>query len=829
MKIEVPELSLVVLIGTSGTRKSTFASRHFKPTEVLSSDHFRGLLADDPDDHGATGDAFETLHYVTAKRLAAGRFTVVDATDLQLESKKLVVLARQYHCRPVAIVFAHAVENQHREPQRSLEALKHDGFRHVFVLEGPEAADAAELVRVPLRNNLKSDAGPFDIIGDVHGCLDELCELLNRLGYRVSGLPDAPTARPPSGRRAVFLGDLVDRGPEIVGVLKLVMAMVRAGHALCLPGNHEIKLMRKLRGRDVRITHGLAQTLEQFTGQPSSFAHEVCEFFDSLVSHYVFDEGNLVVAHAGLTAELQGRASAKVRRFCLYGETTGEIDDFGLRVQSDWTLDYRGKAHVVYGHAPVPVAEWQNRTICIDTGCVFGGSLTALRWPERELVQVKAKRTYYEPAKPFSGEQDSAPSGAPLKGDELLDIKDVLGKRIVTTRFHVKVTVREENARAALELMSRFAVAPNWLVYLPPTMAPSETAAEGPLLEHPREAFAYYQRHGVAEVICEEKHKGCRVVLVVCRDRDAAVRRFGSESDRLGVIVTRTGRPCFPRGELERALVERVRRALSAARFWERLSTDWVCLDAELLPWSARAREPLCQQYAATGAAAAQSLRASVAALELAKAGIERTRLLASLKSREQCIALFVAAYRRYCWPVDELAGLRLAPFHVLASERKVHSDQTHLWHMQTLAELCRQDPELFSSTPYRIVKVLDRSSQDAAIAWWTELTQTGSEGMVVKPTQWVVQGEHGLVQPAIKCRGPESLRMIYGPEYDEEANLERLRKRRLSMKRALATREFALGLEALHRFVEREPLYRVHECVFGVLALESEPVDPRL
>jgi protein phosphatase len=405
----------------------------------------------------------------------------------------------------------------------------------------------------------------------------------------------------------------------------------------------------------------------------------------------------------------------------------------------------------------------------------------------------------------------------------------VLGKRIVTTRHHGKVVVREENARAALEVMSRFAVAPNWLVYLPPTMSPSETCAEGPLLEHPREAFAYYQRHGVPEVICEEKHMGSRAVLVVCKDGEAASRRFRSAGDRLGVVVTRTGRPFFSRSEVERALLERVRQALSAAKFWERLGTDWVCLDAELMPWSAKALELLRDQYAATGAAASLSLRASILALEQAKGGIEKAQLLASLEASEERLLRYVEAYRRYCWPVEGLLGLRLAPFHLLASERKVYIDETHLWHMQTLAELCRQDPELFMSTPYRTVKVTDVSSQEAAIAWWAELTQAGGEGMVVKPMHWIVQGKQGLVQPAIKCRGPEYLRIIYGPEYDAEANIGRLRARGLAVKRALAMREFALGLEAIHRFVEHEPLYRVHECVFGVLALESEPVDPRL
>jgi protein phosphatase len=857
MNIEIPELSLVVLIGTTGSGKSTFARKHFKSTEVLSSDYCRGLVSDDETEQSATTDAFDILRYIAAKRLAAGRLTVVDATNVQLDARKpFIALAREYHCLPVAIVLdvppkvaharnqsrldrafgEHVVLGQARELRRSLKNLRREGFSHVFMLDGVEAIDAATVSRAPLWNNKKHETGPFDIIGDVHGCSAELCELLERLGYRISGLPDAPRVEPPSGRRAVFVGDLVDRGPGITGVLKLVMSMVETGAAFCVTGNHEHKLLRKLRGKDVRVTHGLAQTLEQLALEPPEFSVKVAEFIDSLISHYVFDDGQLVVAHAGLPAQLHGRGSGKVREFCLYGETTGETDEFGLPVRYNWAAEYRGKAMVVYGHTPVPEVEWQNRTICIDTGCVYGGSLTALRYPEREVVQVKAKETYYESVKPFLVGPAIAATIEERAYDDLLDAKDVLGKRVVATRIHGNVTVREENAHAALEVMSRFAVAPNWLVYLPPTMSPSETVASGPLLEHPREAFGYYQRQGVAEVVCEEKHMGSRAVVVVCRDAGAARRRFHATEDRLGVVVTRTGRPFFANPKLEASFLERLQRALGAAGFWERFESDWFCLDAELMPWSLKARELLRDQYAATGVAARTSLASAISVLErthLHAASQESTdaiaRLTDTLRAREQRVQRYTDAYRRYCWQVDELAGVRLAPFHLLASEGKVHTDQTHVWHMVTLAELCRCDPELLLATPFRRVDLGDAASQESAIAWWSELTEAGGEGAVVKPLQWIVKGKRGLVQPAVKCRGAEYLRLIYGPEYDAPEHIERLRARGLSTKRALASREFALGLEGLHRFVEREPLYRVHECVFGVLALESEPVDPRL
>jgi protein phosphatase len=212
---------------------------------------------------------------------------------------------------------------------------------------------------------------------------------------------DGSTATPPPGRRALFLGDLVDRGPAIPAVLRLVMGMVADGTALCIPGNHEVKLLRALNGKNVTKTHGLAQSLEQLAAEPPEFSQEVAKFIDALVGHYVLDEGRLVVAHAGLPEKLQGRASGQVRAVALYGDTSGETDDYGLPVRYPWAEEYRGQAMVVYGHTPVPEAVWVNKTICIDTGCVFGGRLTALRYPERELVSVPAHEVYYEPVRPL--------------------------------------------------------------------------------------------------------------------------------------------------------------------------------------------------------------------------------------------------------------------------------------------------------------------------------------------------------------------------------------------------------------------------------------------
>ncbi|MCT9009427.1 polynucleotide kinase-phosphatase [Streptomyces rhizosphaerihabitans] len=837
--LPVTDLSLVVLIGASGSGKSTFARRHFKPTEIISSDFCRGLVADDENDQSASGDAFDVLHYIAGKRLAAGRRTVVDATSVQQDSRRqLIELAKKYDVLPIAIVLdvpeevcaernaartdraempRRVIQRHIRELRRSLRSLEREGFRKVHVLRGVTDVENASVVTEKRFNDLTHLTGPFDIVGDIHGCASELESLLGKLGY-VDGVH-------PEGRTAVFVGDLVDRGPDSPGVLRRVMSMVGSGNALCVPGNHENKLGRYLKGRQVQHTHGLAETIEQMDAESEEFRSTVREFVDGLVSHYVLDGGRLVVCHAGLPEKYHGRTSGRVRSHALYGDTTGETDEFGLPVRYPWAEDYRGRAAVVYGHTPVPTATWLNNTICLDTGAVFGGKLSALRWPERELVDVPAERVWYEPAKPLATEAPGGHEGRPL------DLADVHGRRVVETRHAGRVAVREENAAAALEVMSRFAVDPRLLPYLPPTMAPTATSHVEGYLEHPAEAFAQYQEDGVARVVCEEKHMGSRAVALVCRDAGVARERFGVDGPT-GSLYTRTGRPFFDDADVTEEILGRVRAAATEAGLWEELDTDWVLLDAELMPWSLKASGLLRSQYAAVGAASGAVFPGVLTALEGAAArGVDVGDLLTRQRERAADAEAFTDAYRRYCWTTDGLEGVRLAPFQILAVQGRSLAALPHDEQLALIDRLVEHDGSgLLHTTRRLFVDTGDPESVRAGVDWWLEMTGRGGEGMVVKPVGAVVRGGHGrLVQPGIKCRGREYLRIIYGPEYTRPENLARLRGRFLNHKRSLAIREYALGLEALDRLAEGEPLWRVHEAVFGILSLESEPVDPRL
>ena len=846
-RIGIPDFSLVVLVGATGAGKSTLARRHFRETEIVSSDACRAVVADDETDQNATADAFDLVHHIAGLRLKTRRLTVIDSTAARKEDRAgLIRLGRHWHAPVVALVldidpalchdrnkdranrrFGDAVpRGQSQSIRRDLRSLKKEGFSAVHILRTPDDADGLAIVREPLWTDRRTDTGPFDVIGDVHGCFDELTALLETLGYDVDPYRpgEAPlSARHPQGRKAIFVGDLCDRGPRHVDVLRLAMGMAAEGTGDAVIGNHDFKLLRWLGGRKRTVSPGLALTVADLERTSQGFRDRVRAFIDGRLSHLWLDGGRLVVAHAGLKEEMHGRGSPALRQFAMFGDTTGESDEDGLPVRLDWVRDYRGTAAVIYGHTPALAADWVNGTICIDTGCAFGGKLTALRWPEKDLVSVPALQEYAKPARPLAVSSER-------RAPDLLFFDELLGKRRIETRWKSTTVIPEANAAAALEVLSRFGIDPRWLIYLPPTMAPCPTAPAGPWLEHPDPALDYYQKQGIEQIVAQEKHMGSRGLVVVCRDAGAAAQRFGVEDGKAGVVYTRTGRPFFKDEVLEAALIARVAQAVEAAGLWATLETDWLLLDAELMPWSAKAQDLLRRQYAPAAVAAQASAAALAEAVAQAGSSIDGLADLgARAADRLDNAHRFETAIRAYCWETAGLEAFKLAPFHLLAAEGRVFDDRPHSWHMGTLATLCGGDPILLLATAWRALSSADAGDRQALVAWWTGHTEGGGEGMVLKPAAFVARGRRGLAQPAMKVRGPDYLRIIYGPDYTVPATLERLRPRGLERKWSLAIREFSLGFEGLHRFVERAPLAAVHECALGVLALESEPIDPRL
>ena len=411
-----PKDALVVLIGPSGSGKTTFAHGHFASTQILSSDACRAMVADDEADQSATTAAFTVLHCILEQRLRSGRLTVVDATNVQSKDRRpLLESAKRFHRPAVAILFdlppAMCKDRNHQRPDRfvkdyvvdrqhacapaNADILRHEGFDIVFVIRSPAEANASDQ-RDPLSPTAwLHHPRSFDIVGDVHGCCDELLSLFRILGYRIDDAASLiPRIAVPDGRMALFVGDFADRGPDSVRTLLIAMAMAHAGTALAVCGNHDDKLMRALSGSQVTMDADIAQTLEELTAAGDEMRTSVRGFLEGLPSHLVLDDGRLLVAHAGLPQKLHGSESPRARDTAVYGTPTGMRDEHGFRVLVDWAREYTGEALVVWGHLPVAEAVWVGNTIDIDTGCVHGGSLTALRYPEREIVSVPAARAY---------------------------------------------------------------------------------------------------------------------------------------------------------------------------------------------------------------------------------------------------------------------------------------------------------------------------------------------------------------------------------------------------------------------------------------------------
>lgn len=426
MDLEIPDFALVLMMGPSGAGKSTFAARNFKETEIVSSDRCRALISDDESDQSVTAGAFALVGQIADLRLAERKLTVIDATSVRREDRaKLLAIARERHAPTAAIAldmdpklchqrnqsrpgrgFGLKVPAAHSKQLRDgLAGLAEEGFAAIHVLRAPEEAARAQVRRVPLPCDARRRMGPFDLIGDVHGCFEELTALLKALGYKINravGGERPIGARHPEGRMAIFLGDLTDRGPRSVDCLRLAMGMVDEGAAFAVTGNHDHKLAKWLSGRKVAIAHGLATTVEELTDASPAFRDAALAFLETRPDHLWLAGGALVAAHAGLPEAMQGRSSKAVKSFALFGDVNGDRDADGLPVRRDWAQAYRGAAEVIYGHTPLSETAWVNRTLCLDTGCVFGGALSALRWPEREIRAVPARRRYAAPKRPLA-------------------------------------------------------------------------------------------------------------------------------------------------------------------------------------------------------------------------------------------------------------------------------------------------------------------------------------------------------------------------------------------------------------------------------------------
>ena len=423
--IQYPPSALVILVGPSGSGKSTFAARHFETSQVISSDQCRVMIVDDAATQAVNDDTFALLSHWLELRLKHRRFTVVDSTALKpFARENLTKLAQKHQVPAYALALDVPVEEcvrrdaVRRERQVGERVIRrhHAQFENAKreiardrSLTGYHVLSQDEIETAVIEQGRRAmDARRFDVIGDVHGCWPELAALWETLGYAWDdrGLP-----RHPDGRVPVFVGDLADRGPDSPRVLRAVCSLVAAGEALFVPGNHDDKLFRMLKGNRVTRSHGLDLTERQLAALPpeekSGLEGDVLTYLAAAPPYLVLDGGRLVVAHAGIREDLIGQTGGRVREFTLYGDVRGFEPGTNKPIRYDWARDYTGSALICYGHTPVPALRWVddagrryadvpfvNNTINLDTGCVFGGALTALRYPERELVSVPARAVY---------------------------------------------------------------------------------------------------------------------------------------------------------------------------------------------------------------------------------------------------------------------------------------------------------------------------------------------------------------------------------------------------------------------------------------------------
>lgn len=861
MNITIPHAGIVLLIGPSNSGKSSLLQRWVDEgfivyPEIISSDSYRQLVSDtdyiDFQNHtneeagvlydeyfAISSEAFAVMESVLQARCHLNKLTFVDATHLKSEERqKYIALGKKLHVPVSAIVLDVPVEELLRrdakrpEPRgskrikqqvRTLKAekrfIKKETFAKTYFVH---PSDKLTLTRQQSPLFINVDAG-LDIIGDIHGCFDEFIQLLGQLGYELN--EDGYYIHP-EGRRFVSVGDIMSRGPKSIETMEFFERHISRDLAYMTDSNHGWKIARWLDGRDVSLHHGDELVEAEFiaykqaygTEQTNALKTRLAKCLLAAPAHYVLVKNGIqtaIVTHAGIRDHYIGKQSARIADFCRYSDVQGQ-DATGKPIRNDWFTEHQTSQLIIWGHDPKIRPFKQNNTLNIDQGVVFGGQLTAFRYPEKTIQSVDACQNY-------AGDIQNPLLEAKAQRFEPPTIQTFLDGFTVETAHFGKVKVDGGHAKAAIDSISHHALPLEQLQYIPPTMSPTpQTSALANTLEHPAEAFAYYKKHGVQTMIAEKKHMGSRAVLLLFKDESISKEYVDTET--LGIMTTRTGRRFFDK-ETERVIIRQLHTELLAKNYFEQFETNFVLLDAEILPWNLKAQQLIDQQYAHV---AEQALMDRTKLVE--KLG-QTTQIDVSDWLQEYTLLLenakrFSTVYENYCWDVQDTATIQIAPFHVLAHSSETFFHKPHTWHMDMNRHFANNST-LFIETAFKVIS--DEASEQEVIEWWEEITAAGHEGIVIKPETFVTMHRGKIIQPAIKVRGREYLRIIYGMDYLQPASLAKLKERNPNKKMKHALREFALGMEGIERFVRGESTTRIHECVLATLALESDPVDPRL
>lgn len=852
MELKLLQGAIVLVIGPSNSGKTTLLQKLVErgdilPSEVISSDAFRKLVGDTDffdlanvskaDEQllyeqyeRLSTETFHALHTVVEARAKLNKISFIDATNLRaFERAKYFDIAKRHDVPVIALVMQATKEqllsrdagrDNPRGQKRVLKQLSTFKYEQKAIKKEPFASiytviDDVHIVRTKPNNILAADTG-LDIIGDVHGCFDELIELITKLGYVES---DGLYVHP-EGRRLVSVGDVMSRGPKSIDTLQFWHQQMEAGLSYMIDSNHGWKIARWLGGKAVTLTHGDENVEQEFLAYAQVYgdeaANDLKKRFERMLlrvpSHYVLtihDVPRAVVTHAGIKDEFIGKQSPRIADFCRYGD----VQD---GVRADWFMQHKTSELIIWGH-DVHVQPFKaNRTINIDQGAVFGGQLTALRYPEEQLVSVNAAHNY-------AGDENNPIIEARQKHFNAPSATHFMNGFTVHTADEEQITIGPQQAMAAMDTFSHYTMPLEQVLYIPPTMSPTpQTSALPDYLEHPTEAFSYYKKNGVTKMIAEKKHMGSRAVIFIAKDVETAKQLINSDS--LGYIMTRTGRAFFAPDE-QQQLLARLHAELIAKNYFETHDTSFVLMDAEILPWNLKAQSLIDKQYAAVAEHARMDRDALVKKLA-ATTQVDVSHWLSQYEEKRQNAEKFEAAFNNYCWPTNDLNDIQIAPFHILAHSDAVHTNKPHSWHMD-MATALADNSSLFIATEYRIIE--NEQDEIDVTKWWCDMTENGHEGIVIKPLAFTAYSKGKLLQPAIKVRGREYLRIIYGMDYTDEALLTRLKERNASRKMRNALLEFKLGIEGISRFVRGESSARVHECALATLALESDVIDPRL
>lgn len=865
MGIVLPYAGIVLLVGTSNSGKSTFLkklieNKQILPSEVVSSDDFRILVSDSdfidwtqkPRDESdslynqyqkISEEAFSLMDLTIEKRCKLNKLTFVDATNLFSEDrKKYITIARKHHVPIVAIVMdveqdvllerdkirdtprgKQKINQQYQTFKRERRFIKKEGYLATyFILNNTDYIEIIRKSNNPIEIEVKNG---IDIIGDIHGCYQEFLKLLVKLGYEIN---EKGYYVHPAGRKFLSLGDIMSRGPKSLETMQFFLRHVKKGLAYMIDSNHGWKIARWLEGKKVTLNHGDELVEEEFKHFKEQYGEEhtlelkqsLKELLLNAPSHYILTKNHvptLVCTHAGIKDEFIGKQSIDISDFCRYGDVDG-FDEEGKPIRRDWSIHHKSNILIVWGHDPKPKPLIINNTINIDQGVVFGGELTAIRYPEKEYVSVQALENYSDgksnPLKELDRNRLNTPNIAKfLNGYSVLT--DELGE----------IHIPKEYVIPSIDTVSHFTVPIEELIYIPPTMSPTPSPSTlVDYLEHPKEVIDYYRGMGIDKMIAEKKHMGSRGILLVFKNEAVALKYIGRET--LGVINTRNGRTFFQK-EIEHEILQRINKGLTDNDYYQTYNTDFVLLDAEIMPWNLKAKELINSQYAHVAESAILDrslLRAKLEKVE--KINKELENWLAEYVTLLDNAHVFKEVFQKYCWDIEDINQIQIAPFHVLAHSKETFFHKPHTWHMEMNRQFAKMI-KLFVETEFMLIE--DTSSEVEVIKWWETITRDGHEGIVIKPETFISKSKGKLVQPAIKVRGRKYLNIIYGMDYLLPENLVRLKKRNVAKKQKLALKEFALGVEGIKRFVNGESIERVHECVLGTLAMESDSVDPRL